>query len=133
MTKCAKGFDFNFSTCSLQLHEKEALVDSGKIALVPIGTECYEVEGTFGWYKKISVTEKNQRIITMFWNDMYFLKEEEAKNTVQRLKGEYGAYQQHIADYGVAIRNVKESLIAEGCPPEYFDFEMEERLAAMGY
>ena len=74
-------FDFNMSTAYLP-YKKRVLVANNM--LIPIGTKVFGVY--LGNIKEVQVDECNQKMITMYYNTVYFLKKddaEKAKDTIQ--------------------------------------------------
>ena len=67
-------FDFNMSTAYLP-YKKRVLVANNM--LIPIGTKVFGVY--LGNIKEVQVDECNQKMITMYYNTLYFLKEEDAE------------------------------------------------------
>lgn len=74
-------FDFNMSTAYLP-YKKRVLVANNM--LIPIGTKV------FGVYlrniKEVQVDECNQKMITMYYNTLYFLKEEDAEKAKDNIQ-----------------------------------------------
>ena len=76
-----KEFDFNMSTAYLP-YKKRALIPNSM--LIPIGTKVFTVY--LGSIEEVQVNKYNQKMITMYYNTLYFLKEEDAekvKNNIQ--------------------------------------------------
>ena len=74
-------FDFNMSTAYLP-YKKRVLVANNM--LIPIGTKVFGVY--LGNIKEVQVDECNQKMITMYYNTLYFLKKadaEKAKDNIQ--------------------------------------------------
>ena len=74
-------FDFNMSTAYLP-YKKRVLVANNM--LIPIGTKVFTVY--LGSIEEVQVNKYNQKMITMYYNTLYFLKEEDAekaKNNIQ--------------------------------------------------
>lgn len=74
-------FDFNMSTAYLP-YKKRVLVANNM--LIPIGTKVFGVY--LGNIKEVQVDECNQKMITMYYNTLYFLKKEDtekAKDNIQ--------------------------------------------------
>ena len=74
-------FDFNMSTAYLP-YKKRVLVANNM--LIPIGTKVFTVY--LGNIEEVQVNKYNQKMITMYYNTLYFLKEEDAekvKNNIQ--------------------------------------------------
>ena len=67
-------FDFNMSTAYLP-YKKRVLVANNM--LIPIGTKVFTVY--LGNIEEVQVNKYNQKMITMYYNTLYFLKEEDAE------------------------------------------------------
>ena len=74
-------FDFNMSTVYLP-YKKRVLVANNM--LIPIGTKVFGVY--LGNIKEVQVDECNQKMITMYYNTLYFLKEEDAKKAKDNIQ-----------------------------------------------
>ena len=74
-------FDFNMSTAYLP-YKKRVLVANNM--LIPIGTKVFGVY--LGNIKEVQVDECNQKIITMYYNTLYFLKEEDAEKAKDNIQ-----------------------------------------------
>lgn len=89
--------NFNFNTKGMLLEERYQLLTM--IEMIPIGTKCYK-SGDFAEYtSEIIVTEENQKIVTMFWNALYFLEKEKAEIVTWQEHAEYGAWQANCCEY----------------------------------
>lgn len=76
-----KEFNFNMSTAYLP-YKKRVLIPNSM--LIPIGTKVFTVY--LGSIEEVQVNKYNQQMITMYYNTLYFLKEEDAekaKNDIQ--------------------------------------------------
>ena len=76
-----KEFDFNMSTAYLP-YNKRALIPNSM--LIHIETKLFTVY--LGNSEEVQVNKYNQKMITMYYNTLYFLKEEDAekvKNNIQ--------------------------------------------------
>lgn len=89
--------DYNFTTKGMTLSEKYEFVKSHE--LIPIGTECYRSGDFAEDTTKIVVTEENQKNVTMFWNSLYFLKEEDANRVTWQAHAEYNQEHGEIWNY----------------------------------
>lgn len=74
-------FDFNMSTAYLP-YKKRVLVANNM--LIPIGTKVFGVY--LGNIKEVQVDECNQKMITMYYNTLYFLKEEDAEKAKDNIQ-----------------------------------------------
>ena len=74
-------FDFNMSTAYLP-YKKRVLVANNM--LIPIGTKVFGVY--LGNIKEVQVDECNQKMITMYYNTLYFLKEENAEKAKDNIQ-----------------------------------------------
>ena len=74
-------FDFNMSTAYLP-YKKRVLVTNNM--LIPIGTKVFGVY--LGNIKEVQVDECNQKMITMYYNTLYFLKEEDAEKAKDNIQ-----------------------------------------------
>ena len=74
-------FDFNMSTAYLP-YKKRVLVANNM--LIPIGTKVFGVY--LGNIKQVQVDEYNQKMITMYYNTLYFLKEEDAEKAKDNIQ-----------------------------------------------
>ena len=60
-----------------------------KVDLIPIGTICYRAGDFTERTEEIVVEEANQVLITMFWNCLYLLDEEQADCVTRRAHADY--------------------------------------------
>lgn len=74
-------FDFNMSTAYLP-YKKRVLIANNM--LIPIGTKVFGVY--LGNIKEVQVDECNQKMITMYYNTLYFLKEEDAEKAKDNIQ-----------------------------------------------
>ena len=74
-------FDFNMSTVYLP-YKKRVLVANNM--LIPIGTKVFGVY--LGNIKEVQVDECNQKMITMYYNTLYFLKKEDAEKAKDNIQ-----------------------------------------------
>ena len=74
-------FDFNMSTAYLP-YKKRVLVANNM--LIPIGTKVFGVY--LGNIKEVQVDECNQKMITMYYNTLYFLKKEDAEKAKDNIQ-----------------------------------------------
>lgn len=77
----------NFSTKGMTLNERYSLLK--RVNLIPVGTHCFKAGDAFEYTEKIVVTGDNQKIVTMFWNSLYFHKYEDADKVTAQ---EHAAY-----------------------------------------
>lgn len=77
----------DFSTEGMKLSERYLLLNS--VELIPVGTKCFASGDAFEHTKEIIVSEDNQKIVTMFWNSLYFLKYEDADRVTRREHATY--------------------------------------------
>lgn len=78
----------NFSTAGMELYEREKSYENGNV--IPIGTICYKAGDFIDNTKKVIVNSENQKIVSMFWNALYFLDEKRANQKMYQSKAEYG-------------------------------------------
>lgn len=83
-------FDFNLNTKGMSMSRRFNLINE---MLVPIGTKCYYAGDFASGTEKIAVDYDNQKIITMFWNSMYFLNKEDADKVTNNNHRNYNDYQ----------------------------------------
>lgn len=76
-----KEFDFNMSTAYLP-YKKRALIPNSM--LIPIGTKVFTVY--LGNIEEVQVDECNQKMITMYYNTLYFLKKEDAEKAKDNIQ-----------------------------------------------
>ena len=74
-------FDFNMSTAYLP-YKKRVLVANNMH--IPIGTKVFGVY--LGNIKEVQVDECNQKMITMYYNTLYFLKKEDAEKAKDNIQ-----------------------------------------------
>ena len=74
-------FDFNMSTAYLP-YKKRVLVANNM--LIPIRTKVFGVY--LGNIKEVQVNECNQKMITMYYNTLYFLKKEDAEKAKDNIQ-----------------------------------------------
>ena len=74
-------FDFNMSTAYLP-YKKRVLIANNM--LIPIGTKVFGVY--LGNIKEVQVDECNQKMITMYYNTLYFLKKEDAEKAKDNIQ-----------------------------------------------
>ena len=74
-------FDFNMSTAYLP-YKKRVLVTNSM--LIPIGTKVFTVY--LGSIEEVQVNKYNQKMITMYYNTLYFLKEEDAEKAKDNIQ-----------------------------------------------
>lgn len=78
----------DFTTANMSLEERYDILN--KVNLIPIGTICYRAGDFAEQTKQIVVDEANQKQVTMFWNSLYFLDEEQADCVTCRAHADYG-------------------------------------------
>lgn len=83
--------NFKFNTTGLAINERKELLK--KIKLIPIGTEVFKAGDFAEGTEKLLVTEENQKIVTMFWNDLYFLEQEKADAKTNQAHADYNKWQ----------------------------------------
>ena len=74
-------FDFNMNTAYLP-YKKRALIPNSM--LIPIGTKVFTVY--LGNIEEVQVNKYNQKMITMYYNTLYFLKEEDAEKAKDNIQ-----------------------------------------------
>ena len=75
--------NFEFSTMNLSIDEREKLLES--VNLIPVGTTCFKAGDRFTETEKITVDIDNQKLITMFWNCLYFLEKSAADEVTTKI------------------------------------------------
>lgn len=77
----------DFTTANMSLEERYDILN--KVNLIHIGTICYKAGDFMGHTKQIVVNKENQKQVTMFWNDLYFLDEEQADYATSKAHSDY--------------------------------------------
>lgn len=79
-----------YNTSGMDLSDRYDLFK--KVIPVQIGEMVWDSGDCWSYPELVKVTEENQKEITMFWNSLFFDKEEDAnlKNRIQRAA--YGDY-----------------------------------------
>ena len=77
----------DFTTAGMSLEERYDILN--KVDLIPIGTICYRAGDFTEQTELIVVEEANQILVTMFWNCLYFLDEEQADCVTRRAHADY--------------------------------------------
>ena len=80
------------------LSKKNHDYDTGLTPRIPIGTVVYEAGDFASWTEKLVVDKSNQKIISMFWNRLYFDDEKKADFQTNRAHTEYSEYQADCAE-----------------------------------
>lgn len=75
------------------LYEMEKNYKEGKTPRVPIGTVVFRSGDAWDYTSKVTVTEKNQKEVSMFWNRLYFDNQKDADYQTARAHAEYSEYQ----------------------------------------
>ena len=83
---------FDFSTLHMSLEQREDIWKNHPELHIPIGTKIYAVEHFTDWPEEIIVTEDNQKLITMFWNSIYFETYKKAESVAEISHAEYSDY-----------------------------------------
>lgn len=78
----------DFTTANMSLKERYDILN--KVDLIPIGTICYRAGDFVEQTEEIVVNEENQKQVTMFWNSLYFLDEEQADCVTCKAHADYG-------------------------------------------
>ena len=114
-----KEFDCNMSTAYLP-YKKRALIPNSM--LIPIGTKVFTVY--LRNIEEVQVNKYNQQMITMYYNTLYFLKEEDAEKvklntlngkTWEITKSKVKGYVKEVAkDFECGIQLEKYNDIKEG-------------------
>ena len=65
-----------FTTRGMDYYDKKKSYESGNI--VPLGTECFKAGSWLERTEPVIVNHENQKIISMLWNDGYYLNKEDA-------------------------------------------------------
>ena len=79
-----------YNTSGMDLSERNALLT--KVIPVQIGEFVWDAGDYWSYPELVKVTKDNQKQITMFWNSLYFDKEEDANRKNQRARMAYGSY-----------------------------------------
>ena len=77
----------DFTTEGMSLEERYDILN--KVDLIPIGTVCYKAGDFTENTEEIVVEETNQKVVTMFWNNLYFLDKEKADEATFKAHAEY--------------------------------------------
>lgn len=77
----------NFTTANMSLEERYDILN--KVDLIPIGTICYKAGDFTEQTEEIVVEESNQKLVTMFWNCLYFLDKERADYITNKAHSDY--------------------------------------------
>lgn len=80
-------------TIGSDLSKKNRDYDTGVTPRIPIGTVVYEAGDFASWTEKLIVDKNNQKIISMFWDSLYFDDEKKADLQSQRAHSNYSEYQ----------------------------------------
>ena len=80
----------DFTTSGMKMYEREESYKKGNV--IPIGTVCFEAGDWLENTKQIVVNSDNQKMVSMFWNSLYFLDEEKANQKMQQSKADYGDF-----------------------------------------
>ena len=81
----------DFSTKGMTLEERYDLLN--RVDLIPIYTECFKAgDYTSLTSTEITVTKDNQRSISLFWNDLYFLNKDDADKVTNQAHSEYHSW-----------------------------------------
>ena len=67
-----------YNTTGMNISEREKLFE--KVKPIPIGKTVFESGGFADAAKAVVVTIENQKIVTMFWNSMYYNTMDEAEH-----------------------------------------------------
>ncbi len=95
-----------FNTTGMELWEREKLFK--EVIPIPIGEIVYR-SGDFASYTEvIKVDEENQKIVTMFWNSLYFDNESAADYVTRRAHAAYGRYQAEAANGAICCYGEEE-------------------------
>lgn len=81
----------NFNTNGMSYLERKELLKN--IELIPTGTEVFKAGDFTESSERLLVTEENQKIVTMFWNDLYFLEQEKADAKTNQAHADYNNWQ----------------------------------------
>lgn len=85
-----------YNTTGMYYFEREDLYK--KVSPIPIGEKVFQAGDAFDATKVVTVTEDNQKIITMFWNSQYFDDFDKAEGKTLETHAAYGRYQSSVAD-----------------------------------
>jgi len=81
----------DFNTTGMELWEREKLFK--ETVPIQIGEIVYRSGDFAGSTTIVKVTEENQKIISMFWNSLYFDNQKAADRVTQQAHAAYGDYQ----------------------------------------
>lgn len=85
-----------YNTTGMDFWEREKLFK--EVSPIPLGEIVYQAGDAWDCTHAVKVNEENQKIITMFWNSLYFDSEEKADRLTAAAHAEYGEYQGMVAD-----------------------------------
>lgn len=77
----------DFSTYGMDFGERQDSFRNGNI--VPLGTKCFKAGDFLEDTTEVTVTEENQRLISMLWNSGYFLSKDDALKEEERNRNTY--------------------------------------------
>ena len=80
----------DYNTSGMSIWEREKLFD--KVEPIPINQIVYRSGDFTEETKKIIVDKDNQKIVTMFWNCLYFDNYEDAERATRRAHYDYASY-----------------------------------------
>ena len=80
-------------TIGAELYEMEKNYTEGKTPRVPIGTIVFRSGDAWEYTSKVTVTEENQKEVSMFWGKLYFDNKKDADYKTARAHANYSEYQ----------------------------------------
>lgn len=79
-----------YCTQGLTFSEREELYKNTEP--IGIGETVYRAGGAFEWTEKIIVDDSNQKIVSLFWNSVYFSSEKDADEMTSKAKAAYDEF-----------------------------------------
>lgn len=80
-----------FNTTGMSNEKREKLFK--EVEPIPVGEKVWEAGDAWEWERQIEVTPENQKIVTMFWNSLYFDNQKDAEMRTSIAHAQYGEYQ----------------------------------------
>ena len=80
-----------YNTSGMSLPERYQLLK--KVIPIPIGEIVWDSGDCWSYPEPVTVTNENQKEITMFWNSLFFDNEEAATERNDISRGNYSSYQ----------------------------------------
>lgn len=80
-----------YNTTGLSLSERYELYN--KVEPIAVGEKVWDAGDCWSYPEMITVTDKNQKEVTMFWNSIYFSSQKAANMRNAMSRAEYNDYQ----------------------------------------